>query len=111
MTIEEAGKRLSIEEHVLRKYEEQGLLNLGDLNGDNLEKELQDIRLIDSLLRIGVGSEELKRLKNLMLQGAGTKKEQIRLLRKCRFEILDEIHLKQQVLDRMDYLIYSMKQE
>lgn len=111
MTIEEAGKRLSIEENVLRKYEEQGLLNLEDLNGDNLEKELQDIRLIDSLLRIGVGSEELKKLKNLMLQGTGTKKEQIRLLRKCRFEILDEIHLKQQVLDRMDYLIHSMKQE
>lgn len=35
--------------------------------------------------------------------------EQIRLLRKFRFKLLDEIHGKQQSLDEIDYMISTMK--
>ena len=38
-----------------------------------------------------------------------TEEEQIRILRKSRAQLLDEIHEKQQQLDRLDYMLYEMK--
>ena len=34
---------------------------------------------------------------------------QIRMLRKCRYRLLDEIHEKQQSLDAIDYMICKIK--
>lgn len=39
-----------------------------------------------------------------------TKAEQIRIIRKSRAQLLDEIHGKQQLLDRLDYMLYQMKE-
>lgn len=110
MTIEEAGKRVPIDMDTLRSYEKQGLLRLENLDTAQAAKELQDVQDIDSLARIGVGLEELKRLKALMDQGASTVEEQIRLLKRCRFQMLDDIHVRQQSLDRIDYMIHTRKQ-
>lgn len=60
--------------------------------------------------RVSIGIKDLQQLKELMDQGAWTKEEQLRILKKCRFRMLDDIHGKQQILDRMDYIIYTMKQ-
>ncbi len=38
-----------------------------------------------------------------------TKEEQIRILRKNRLQLLDEIHSKQQLLDQLDYMIHEIK--
>lgn len=38
-----------------------------------------------------------------------TKEEQVRILRKNRAELLDEIHCKQQLLDQLDYMLYEIK--
>lgn len=38
-----------------------------------------------------------------------TKEEKIRILRKNRAQLLDEIHGKQQLLDQLDYMLYEMK--
>ncbi len=38
-----------------------------------------------------------------------TKEEQIRNIRKNRAQLLDEIHEKQQQLDRLDYMLYQIK--
>ena len=43
------------------------------------------------------------------LQRSGCCEAKIRLLRKCRCRLLEQIHQKQQALDRLDYLIYRMK--
>lgn len=40
-----------------------------------------------------------------------TKEEKIRILRKNRAELMDEIHRKQQLLDQLDYMLYEMKKE
>lgn len=46
------------------------------------------------------------------LNGNGkTKEEKIRILRKNRAELMDEIHGKQQLLDQLDYMLYEMKKE
>lgn len=110
MTIEEAEQKVPIGEKDLRNYINQGLLQLENLDQANLEKELLDIQVIDSLAKIGAGPEELKQLKNLMKQGIQTRDEQFRILRRCRFQMVDDIHVRQQSLDRIDYMIYTMKQ-
>lgn len=38
-----------------------------------------------------------------------TKEDQIRILRKSRLQLLDEIHSKQQLLDQLDYMIHEIK--
>lgn len=40
-----------------------------------------------------------------------TKEERIRILRKIRAQLMDEIHGKQQLLDQLDYMLYEMKKE
>lgn len=40
-----------------------------------------------------------------------TKEDQIRILRKNRFQLLDEIHSKQQLLDQLDYMIHEIKKD
>lgn len=37
------------------------------------------------------------------------KEEQIRILRKNRAQLLDEIHEKQQQLDQLDYMLYEIR--
>lgn len=39
-----------------------------------------------------------------------TKENQVRILRKKRALLLDEIHEKQQLLDRLDYMIHEIKE-
>ena len=36
---------------------------------------------------------------------------QIKMLRKCRYQLLDEIHGKQQSLDAVDYMICKIKDQ
>lgn len=40
-----------------------------------------------------------------------TKEDQIRILRKSRLQLLDEIHSKQQLLDQLDYMIHEIKKD
>ena len=40
-----------------------------------------------------------------------TKEDQIRILRKSRLQLLDEIHSKQQLLYQLDYMIHEIKKD
>lgn len=40
-----------------------------------------------------------------------TKEEQLRIIRKSRAELLEEIHSKQQLLDRLDYMIHEIRKD
>lgn len=46
----------------------------------------------------------------LVQKEGNTAEEQILLLRKIRAQLLEVIHSKQQLLDRVDYWIYELKQ-
>lgn len=50
--------------------------------------------------------EEITKLVNDKMRW---KEEKVKILRKYRLQLLDEIHSKQQLLDRMDYMIYEVK--
>lgn len=51
----------------------------------------------------------LKKYLNLLENKTGSKEEQIKILRKQRFKLLDDIHEKQQSLDELDYMIDEIK--
>lgn len=48
---------------------------------------------------------------NYVSEKGKTKDEQIRILKKIRSQLLCEIHLKQQLLDQVDYTIYKIKKD
>lgn len=98
MTLNEASKRFHISMEKLESYEENDLLEhqtLADGTFDYTETELQRIGLIHSLLKSGMNMEVLKKYLQLLHDKTGSKEEQIRILRKQRYQLLDDIHDKQ----------------
>lgn len=107
MTLEELGNRIHIEVKELEQYKIQGLLIPEEIQN---EKELEQLQLLDDLARLGLGIGELRQMRELM-KGKESEESQLRLLKKWRFQMLDEIHGKQQSLDRLDYVIYKIREK
>ena len=57
------------------------------------------------------GFDEAMIQKYLQLQKEGKRQEQFRLLSLHRASLLDRVHVSQNMIDRLDYLVYSMKNE
>ena len=57
-----------------------------------------------TLMKAGLNEEEIDTISQ-----CGNEEQQIKLLRKYRFKLLDEIHSKQQSLDEIDYIICNIK--
>ncbi|WP_314724569.1 hypothetical protein [Enterocloster bolteae] len=51
----------------------------------------------------------LGEIEKLLNEKEKTKEERIRIIRKERGRLLEEIHGKQQQLDRLDYMLHEMK--
>ena len=58
----------------------------------------------DSLINAGLSKEEIAKI-----SGCEDQEMQIRMLRKYRYKLLDEVHEKQQSLDAIDYMICKTK--
>ncbi len=112
MTLNEASRRFHISMEKLKSYEENDLLEhqtLADGTFDYTETELRRVGLIHSLLKSGMNMDILKRYLKLLDDKTGNKEEQIRILRKQRCKLLDDIHDKQQTLDEIDFMIRETK--
>lgn len=112
MTLDEAGKRFNISIEKLKSYEENNLLEhqtLEDGTFDYTETELRQVGLIHSLLKSGMDMEVVKKYLRLISDKTSNKEEQIKILRKQRYQLLDDIHDKQQALDELDYIIRDTK--
>lgn len=112
MTLNEASKRFHISMEKLKSYEENGLLEhqvLDDGTFDYTETELQKTGLIHSLLKSGMEMQILKKYLRLLREQTERPEERIRILRKQRYKLLDDIHDKQQALDELDYMIQETK--
>ncbi len=57
------------------------------------------------------GCDEAMIQKYLQLQKEGKRQEQFRLLSLHRASLLDQVHVSQNRIDCLDYLIYTMKRE
>ena len=114
MTLEEASKRFCLEIAHLHLYEEKGLLTGEKAENGTVEyseTELQKAVQLYFLEEAGVSFDVLKQYAISTEKGAGAAVDRVRILRKCRYQLLDEIHQKQQSLDRVDYLIHKIKNQ
>lgn len=112
MTLNEASRRFHISMEKLKNYEENNLLEhqtLADGTFDYTEAELRRVGLIHSLVKSGMDMETLKKYLRLLNDETSSKEEQVRILRKQRYQLLEDIHDKQRTLDELDYVIRETK--
>lgn len=112
MTLDEASRQFHISIEKLKFCEENGFLECREFLDDvpdYTEDELRKVALIQSLLKAGFETNALKKYLVLRNENKEDRKEKIRLLRKQRFQLLDEIHDKQQSLDEIDYMIERIR--
>lgn len=112
MTIDEASERYQIPIEVLKEYESWGLCGavkkvMGAWQYD--EEDLKRLSLVMTLHDVGFEPEEVEEYMRLVLEGDKSRDERMRLLDKRRGAALDEIHLKERKLERLDYLRYMMQ--
>lgn len=113
MTIQEASERYEIPVSILEEYERWGLCGevqkvMGDWHYD--DTDIQRLSTIMTLHDIGFTNREIERYMTLLVQGAATKEERVRMLEEKRSGTLEELHFCQQQLDRLDYLRYQIRQ-
>lgn len=110
MTLEEAAREFSVSTDILEGYVTSGFIKKRKTKEEKeyCEEDFESLGLIEMLLSTGFTSEDIKKYLALCEQ-TGTEEEQIRLLRKQRGPLLDEIHRKQQLLDQLDFLIWNKK--
>lgn len=108
MTLKEISQRVLVSIDQLNLYEKNGLLEhctLADGTIDYVEKDvIPRIGWIQTLRKYGMELEALKQYFSLT-----EPTQQIRLLRRQRYQLLDEIHEKQKALDELDYMIWTMR--
>lgn len=109
MTREEAGERYNIPAEVLREYERWG--RSGETAAADRPYDQTDIERLSRIMTlydVGFKNKEIEEYMRLALSGDDTFREQAEMLRKKRSETLDEIHAKQEQLDRLDYLYFEI---
>jgi len=110
MTIEEASKKYNIPIKILKEYESWGLFQevkkvMGSWQYDETDLERLSLTLHDLDFTV----EEVEKYMKLSLEK--NEGECLNLLNKKRKGILDEVHLKEKQLLRIDYLRYEMDWE
>lgn len=111
MTIYEASERYNIPLKILREYESWGLCGtvkqvMGAWQYD--DRDLERLSMIMTLHDVGFSNEEVEAYMRLLLEGEGAG-ERMRMIEERRGKALDEIHLKEKQLERLDYLRYEIR--
>ncbi|MCH4166622.1 MAG: helix-turn-helix domain-containing protein [Megasphaera sp.] len=112
MTITEASAKYNIPISILQEYESWGLCGavknvMGHWQYD--DEDIERLSTIMTLHDIGFTNEEVEQYMRLLLSDRDTKTERMKMLTTLRESALDEIHIKQKKLDRLDYLRYEMQ--
>lgn len=113
MTGEEVCERFHIPAKVLEEYKGWGLCDAVRLTMDNWnydDTDLERLSMIMALHDMGFEKEEIEIYMRLMIKGDITRRERMKMLDAKRMEMLDEIHLKEKQLARMDYLRHEMRE-
>lgn len=111
MTIDEVSIRYSIPVEILKEYERWGLDAETEKVIDSWyydQSDIERLSLVMTLYDIGFTSEETEKYMPLTVAGRETSKERMDMLKAKRNGTLDEIHIKEEQLDRLDYLRYKI---
>ena len=114
MTIQEASEHYNIPIKILEEYESWGLCGevkkvMGSWQYD--DSDIERLSIIMTLHDIGFTNNEVEKYMRLLVEGASTEAERMKMLAAKRNGTLDEIHFKQRQLDRLDYLRFEMKSQ
>ena len=114
MTKTEASEFFNIPVEILDEYESWGLcgevrkvMGAGQYDGRDMER----LSMIMTLHDVGFSNKDIETYMRLMLEGDSTEQERLRMLTDKRSDTLDEIHLRERQLDRLDYLRFQMKKK
>lgn len=113
MTKQEASERYKIPIKILEEYEKWGLCHevkkvMGSWQYD--DSDLERLSMIMTLHDVGFSVREIETYMNLLMDGDHTRKQRIEMLNQRRESALDEIHLKEAQLVRLDYLRHSIRE-
>ncbi len=113
MTKEEASQSYQIPIGILDEYESWGLCGsvkqvMGHWQYD--DQDLERLSLIMALHDVGFDAREVEAYMRLLLEDRDTVYERAQMLNRRRDAALDEIHLKEKKLARLDYLRYRLEQ-
>lgn len=112
MTIQEVSRRYGIPMKVLREYESWGGCGVSQKTEGPRQyddADLDRLGMIMTLYGIGFGSPEVKAYMRLLLEGETTGPKRLEMLREKRKATLEEIHLREKQLTRLDYLRYEIQ--
>jgi len=113
MDVDEAGQFFTMNPKIIQDYEKMGLLKVCETatgKVDIRDADMYRLSLIRTMLDSGADVDHVKRFLNLWDENRH-KTEQIQILKKQRFQVLDAIHAKQQLLDRIDFIIRKIQRE
>lgn len=112
MTKEEASKRYQIPMKILDAYESWELCGTVKRVMDAWQYDDQDLERLSTIMALhdmGFTADEVESYMRLLLSDTDTTRERMRMLEKRRDQALDEIHLKEKQLQRLDYLRHQMR--
>ena len=114
MTIHEASERYNIPLEILREYESWGLCGtvkevMGAWQYD--DTDLERLSMIMTLHDVGFENAEIETYMKLLLEQEGTEVQRLRMLDQKRGRTLDEIHVRERQLERLDYLRYHIRKQ
>ena len=114
MTIQEASIKYKIPLEILQEYENWGLFR-ADQNEMEARQyndfDLERLSLILTLHDAGFDSAEIESYMRLSLAGMQTEPLRMRMLEQKRCSMLDEIHAREEQLNRLDYLRHKIRKE
>ncbi len=88
-------------------FKRQGLVEESKINDTNLEEYVELANFIDLLVAAGVDKTKIKEL--LRFREEQNQPAQILMLKKFRANVLEEVHIQQELVDKLDYIIADIK--
>lgn len=96
----------NVTEKQFHRYAEKKIINPEDELTDEIIKKLG---LVMSMERMGIDLDTIRNYLSLLTEKEKNKIELIRILRKQRHRMMDELHEKQKNVDQVDYMLYELK--
>jgi len=110
MTLDEASKCYQIPVEILQEYRRWNLCDKGDTGVWQCEDaDLEKLGLMTTLRCAGFTLDEIETYMRLLLAETASEVERLRMLEQKRSAALEDIHRREQQLDRLDYLRFSVR--
>lgn len=112
MTAEEVSVRYQIPLNILEEYRSWGLCGSVQLAMDDWQYDDRDLERLGTIMALhdmGFQPQEVETYMRLLIKGKQTDRQRLQILDQRRNSMLDEIHLKERQLQRMDYLRVELR--